>query len=64
MEFFGWYEVITILLILGAHLHGIYEGKKESMTRGIEMTLKMLEDQNVIRVSEDGEITPVCDSAL
>jgi hypothetical protein len=60
MEFFGWYEVVTILLILGAHLHGIYEGKKASVVTGVEMTLKMLEEQNIIKVHENGEIEPIC----
>lgn len=57
---FGWYEVITILLILVAHLHGIYEGRKQSLERGVEITLEMLESQGIINVKEDGEITPVC----
>ena len=61
---FGWYEIGSIVLIIAAHIHGIYEGRKQSMERGVEITLKMLEDQGIIKVNETGEITPVCDSAL
>lgn len=57
---FGWYEICTIVLILAAHIHGIYEGKKQNLERGVEITLKMLEDQGIINVAEDGEITPIC----
>ena len=57
---FGWYEVVTMLLIVGAHIHGIYEGKKGAMVDGVEATLKMLEDQRIIHVAENGEITAVC----
>jgi hypothetical protein len=59
---FGWYEVVTILLILGAHIHGIYEGKKGAMVDGVEKTLNMLEKQGIIHVAENGEITPICDN--
>ena len=58
---FGWYEIGTLVLILAAHIHGIYEGRKQSMERGVEITLEMLESQGIINVKEDGEITPVCD---
>jgi len=57
---FGWYEVSTILLIVVAHLHGIYEGRKQSLERGVEITLEMLEKQGIIKVEEDGEISAVC----
>jgi hypothetical protein len=57
---FGWYEVMMLLLVLFAHLHGIYEGRKGARVEGIEACLKMLEDQKIINVAEDGEITAIC----
>lgn len=57
---FGWYEVVMMIVVLLAHLHGIYEGKKQSLERGVEATLHMLEKEGIIKVEDDGEITAVC----
>lgn len=57
---FGWYEAVMLLLVVVAHLHGIYEGKKGAMVDGAEATLRTLEKQGIIKVEEDGEISAVC----
>lgn len=57
---FGWYEAVMLLLVVFAHLHGIYEGKKGALVAGAEATLKTLEKEGIIEVKENGEVIAVC----
>jgi hypothetical protein len=57
---FGLYEVTMLALIAGAFIHGTYVGAKGATEKGAELTLKYLENINVIAIDEEtGEITPV-----
>ena len=55
-DFFGWYEISILLVIIGAHIHGIIIGKRESVETGAKLALQYLEKEGYIVVDEDGEI--------
>jgi hypothetical protein len=59
VDFFGWYEILTMCLIAGAYIHGSISGRAEHLELGVEYTLKALEEQGIIKVNENGEVEPV-----
>lgn len=62
-DFMGWYELVTLSLIGGAYWHGTLVGKKDSLADAVEVTLKALEKQGVIKVCPyTGEIMGVAKS--
>lgn len=58
-EWFGWFEFSILCIIAGAFYHGLYLGRREGLVLGVELTLKNLEEEGVIVVSEEGEVTAV-----
>lgn len=57
LDFFGWYEFITLALIAGAYIHGTMTADASQVERGVELTLEHLEKGGFIKVNEKtGEI--------
>ena len=55
--FLEWWMIGTFVLLLAAAMYDSYRsGSKDGVTLGAEMTLLILEKQNIIRVLEGGEI--------
>jgi len=54
---FGLYELVCLAMIVGAFTHGYYSGRRDWLEKGIEATLRTLEAQGLIKVTElsDGE---------
>lgn len=58
LDFFGWYEFITLCLIAGAYIHGTMSANASQLARGVELTLEHLEQAGFIKVDEKtGEVT-------
>ena len=52
------YWMIFVLFVV--FVGGMYHNYKAGVTHGCETILAVLEQQKIIRISEDGEITGVC----